>query len=128
MKQHQNQLDTEIRIVIFPLEYNETIPAKFKENVLPQQVAISQFSNPTPFVFHVITGRQKRAFNTDAISFTENLRYISLYSLPFEKHCSDTYSISLIREHHDSYLYYIFYHTCESSFSDVHLTVVFNPV
>ena len=48
-------------------------------------------------------------------------------SLPFEKHCIDNYLIPLIREHHDSYLYYINYKTCGSSFVDVPFTVVFNP-
>ena len=72
------------------------------KKVPPHKVARSDFSIPTPFVFHVITERQKRASTMDAINFTENLNYISKQSLFFEKHCHDVYSIPLIREHHDS--------------------------
>ena len=59
-----------------------------------QQVAIPEFSIPTPFVFPVITV---------AISFTENILYISRKSSPFEKNWIDIFPILPIREHHDSY-------------------------
>ena len=67
----------------------------------------------------------KTSLLADAISFSENLKWNSTNSLPFENHCNDVYSIPLISEHHDSYLYYIHYKTCESSYADVPFSVVF---
>ena len=43
----------------------------------------------------------------------------------FGKPCNNIFSNPLIREHHYSYLHYIH---CESSFSDLFFTLVFNPV
>ena len=42
------------------------------KKVPPQQVEKSGFSSPTPFVFLVLTERQKQAIFTHANSFTEN--------------------------------------------------------
>ena len=74
----------------------------------PQQLAKSEFSVPTPFIFHAITERQKRAFFTDGISFSEKFINNSTNFLPFEKHCNDIHSIPRIRENHDSHLEYIY--------------------
>ena len=84
----------------------QLIPSTSKK-VPPQQVARSEFSHTTSLLFHVITERQKRAFITDAIKVTENILYDSLICLPFERHCKDVYSIARVREHHNSYLYFI---------------------
>ena len=98
------------------------------KKVPPERFARSEFSFPTPFVFHVNTESQKRAIVTDAINFTDNLVYISKNFLPFEKHCIDVHSIPLIREHHDFILFYLPYKTCERSFANLLVTVVCNPV
>ena len=129
MLQQLNQLETEIKHDIIHSEKTQLIPSTSRK-VPPQQVQVarSEFSIPTPFVFHVITERRKRAFFEDAINFTDNLKNLSTNFLPFEKHCNDIHSIPLFREHHDSYLYYIQCKTCESGFADVLFTVVFNPV
>ena len=97
------------------------------KKVLPQQIARSEFCIPTPFVFHVITERQKRAIITDAISFTEGTIYNSTNFSPFEKHQNDSYATPLIREHHDFCLYCTQYKTFESSSADVPFTVLFSP-
>ena len=49
-------------------------------------------------------------------------------SLSFETSCSDFYSIPLIREHHESYLFYEHYKIFEKNFADVVFTVVSHPV
>ena len=72
--QQLNQLDTKNQQDYNPSEKIQLIPSTSKE-VLPQQVARSEFSIPRPFVFHVITKRQKRAFIADATNFSENLIY-----------------------------------------------------
>ena len=48
--------------------------------------------------------------------------------LPFKKHCNVIFSIPLIKEHHDSYLYSIQNKTYESRFDDEPFTTVLNPV
>ena len=98
------------------------------KRVPSQQIAGYEFSIPTAFIFHVITERQKRAFVTDATNFTEILIFISINSLPFEKHSKDFYSIPLVREHLDSFPSHTHFKTCESSFADVPFTVVFNLI
>ena len=85
--------------------------------------------------FHSYTNRlscryrkTKKALITDGFMFTENLIFISTKSLLFEKHCKDIFSNTLIRGNQDSYLYYFQYKNCESSFADVHFSVVFNSI
>ena len=63
-------------------EITEMIPPTSKK--VPQQAAWSEFSIPTPFVFHVKTERQKWAFITDALSLTEIFVYNSTICLRFE--------------------------------------------
>ena len=69
----------------------------------PQQVRRSAFSNPPPWIFHVLVEKQ-RAFITDAVSFTLNCIFISKTFLLFEKHCNDFYSNPLMTGHLDSFL------------------------
>ena len=45
--------------------------------------------------------------------FTENLRYNTITPLPFEKFPEDIFTLPLIREHHDSYLFYIATHSLD---------------
>ena len=99
--QHLNHFDIEIQ--------NDEEPAEFitwylqSQKKLPQQqVARSGFFSATPFVFDVITERQKRAFITDVKIFTQNFIYNLANSLPFEKHCKDIFSIPLLRDNQDS--------------------------
>ena len=65
------RLDAEYQHGKNPAEKKQTDNFDVKK-VPPQQVAGSEFSIPTPFVFRVITEGQKRIFNTDAIYFTGN--------------------------------------------------------
>ena len=102
------------------------IPSTSKK-VQPQQIERSEISILKEFL-DIITERQKRAFITDGINFTENLIKNSTNSLPFEKNCYDISSIPLIREHLDSNFYYTHYKTCETSFADVPFNVAINPV
>ena len=101
MLQLLNQLDTETQHDKIILENSYMTPSTSKK-VPTQKVTWSEFANPLPFGFHVMTKRQKRAFNRDAISSTEKLIIIWTKSLPSKKHCRDFYSIPLVREHHDS--------------------------
>ena len=122
-----NQLDTEIQHDDNLSEKTQLITSTSRK--VPQQlVERSDFSIHTSFVFHVITERQKRIFNTDAINFSETLTYKSTNTLPIEKHCKDYYSHPLIREHYDPYLNYIFCKTCKSILL-INLSLLFlNPV
>ena len=98
------QFDTKIQHENAPREITKMIPSTSRK-VLPQQVEISEIFFIKPVAFIVITENQKRAFNTDALSSTENLIYKSTKFQPFEKHCIDIFSIPLIREHSDSYFF-----------------------
>ena len=60
----------------------------------------------------------KEQLVVDAIRFTENLFHSSTNSLPFETKLNNIYSIPLIRQHHDAYLYFINSKICEANFSD----------
>ena len=122
-----NQLGSGIQQGNVSLETTKIIPSTLKK-VLPQQVARSENSVLTTFVFHVTTHRQKRAIFRDTCSFTENLISNSTNYLLFERHCNDFHSIPPIREPHDFHLYYNPFRNCESSFADVTFTVVFHPV
>ena len=74
-----------------------------------------------------IEKEKKQAFIAEAISITGYLIYLSTISLPFEKHSTGNHSTPLIREHHDYYLYYSQYGTCEANFAEVPFNVKFNP-
>ena len=69
--QQSNQFDTELQNDNTTPEKTKLIPSTTKK-VPPQQIEKSEFCFPIPIVFHVIKERQKRAFITDAINFTEN--------------------------------------------------------
>ena len=83
--QHLNQPDTEIGLDKCTLENTKLLPS-ISKRVPPHQVAQSKVSFLAPIIFHVITEGQKRAFNMDSLSFTENLEVDSTNFLPFEKH------------------------------------------
>ena len=65
---------------------------------------------PLPFVFNT-TQRITRDVSQTLTQFLNNLIYNSTTPLPFETYPEDIYTTPLIREHHDSYLYYIETHS-----------------
>ena len=50
--------------------------------------------------------------------FTENLIYNTITPLKFERFPEDVFTLPLIREHHDSYLFYIATHSLEPDDND----------
>ena len=67
--------------------------------------------NPLPFVFDTTQHRLTREFSQTISKFLNNLIYNSTVPLSFENFPEDIYTKHLIREHHDSYLYYIDTHS-----------------
>ena len=65
---------------------------------------------PLPFIFNT-TQRITRDISHTLIQFLNNLIYNSTTPLSFESYPEDIYTTPLIREHHDSYLYYIETHS-----------------
>ena len=70
---------------------------------------------PLPFVFNT-SHRVTRDNSQTLTQFLYNLIYNSTTPLSFETYPEDVYTTPLIREHHDSYLYYI----------DTHSLVIFS--
>ena len=65
---------------------------------------------PLPFVFNT-SQRITRDVSQTLTQFLNNLIYNSTTPLSFETYPEDIYTTPLIREHHDSYLYYIETHS-----------------
>ena len=65
---------------------------------------------PLPFVFNT-SQRVTRDISQTLTQFLNNLIYNSTTPLSFETYPEDIYTIPLIREHHDVYLYYIDTHS-----------------
>ena len=65
---------------------------------------------PLPFVFNT-SQRVTRDISQTLTQFINNLIYNSTTPLSFETYPEDIYTTPLIREHHDSYLYYIETHS-----------------
>ena len=65
---------------------------------------------PLPFVFNT-SQRVTRDISQTLTQFLNNIIYNSTTPLSFETYPEDIYTIPLIREHHDSYLYYIETHS-----------------
>ena len=100
--QQLNQPDTVNQDESITQEKFLMIPSASKK-VPPGRDARFDFSFPTPFVFQVITERQKGTVYTEAINFIKSLKKSSQISLPVRIHQNDLFSF---RERHDSYLYY----------------------
>ena len=66
---------------------------------------------PLPFAFDTTHYRITRELSNTIPKFLRNLIYNSFVPLSFETYPEDIYTIPLIREHHDSYLYYIDTHS-----------------
>ena len=62
---------------------------------------------PLPFVFDISHHRITRELSRTISKFLNNLIHNSTVPLSFETFPEDIYTIPLICEHHDSYLYYI---------------------
>ena len=65
---------------------------------------------PLPFVFNT-SHRVTRDISQTLTQFLNNLIYNSTTPLSFETYSEDNYTTPLIRDHHDSYLYYIDTHS-----------------
>ena len=62
---------------------------------------------PTPFQCSTATTRDIRSITQDINPFIQNLIFQYTNALPFETESHSIHTIPLIREHLDSYLYYI---------------------
>ena len=82
---------------------------------------------PTPFTF-TTEKRQNRALIQDVTPFLNNIIFQYTNPLPFETEPHILHTIPLVREHCDSYLYYIRYKTLEITPSQTPFQVIFNPV
>ena len=58
--------------------------------------------------------------------FIDNLRYSIITPLPFETYPEDSYTTPLIKEHHDSYLYYIESHSLTQDVNTTPFSIIFN--
>ena len=70
---------------------------------------------PLPFVCNNTSQRTTREISHTLSKFLNNLIYTSTARLSFETYPEDIYTIPLIREHHDSYFYYIDTHSLVAS-------------
>ena len=82
---------------------------------------------PTPFTF-TTEKRQNRSLIQDVTPFLHNIIFRYTNPLPFETEPHILHTIPLVREHCDSYLYYIQYKTLDITPSQTPFQVIFNPV
>ena len=82
---------------------------------------------PTPFTF-TTEKRQNRSLIQDVTPFLNNIIFQYTNPLPFETEPYILHTIPLVREHSDSYLYYIRYKTLDITPSQTPFQVIFNPV
>ena len=82
---------------------------------------------PTPFTF-TTEKRQNRSLIQDVTPFLNNIIFQYTNPLPFETEPHIVHTIPLVREHCDSYLYYIRYKTPEITPSQTPFQVILNPV
>ena len=83
---------------------------------------------PTPFRCSTAPIRILRAITQDINPFLHNLIFQYTNPLPFESDPHSIYTILLLREHLDAYLYYIRYRTYEITPSQTQFQVIFNSV
>ena len=74
---------------------------------------------PLPFVYNT-SQRVTRDISQTHTQFLNNLIYNSTTPLSFETYPEDIYTTPLIREHHDSYLYYIDTHSLVANSEEPH--------
>ena len=82
---------------------------------------------PTPFTF-TTEKRQNRSLIQDVTPFLNNIIFQYTNPLPFETEPHILHTFPLVREHCDSYLYYIQYKTLDITPSQTPFQVIFNPV
>ena len=82
---------------------------------------------PTPFTF-TTEKRQNRSLIQDVTPFLNNFIFQYTNPLPFETEPHISHTIPLVREHSDSYLYFIRYKTLDITPSQTPFQVIFNPV
>ena len=82
---------------------------------------------PTPFTV-TTDKRQNRSLIQDVTPFLQNIIFQYTNPLPFETEPHILHTIPLVREHCDSYLYYIHYKTLDITPSQIPFQVIFNPV
>ena len=82
---------------------------------------------PTPFTLNT-EKRQNRSFIQDVTPFLNNIFFQYTNPLPFETEPHILHTFPLVREHCDSYRYYIRYKTLEITPSQTPFQVIFNPV
>ena len=82
---------------------------------------------PTPFTF-TTEKRQNRSLIQDVTPFLNNIIFQYTNPLPFETEPYILHTIPLVREHSDSYLYFIRYKTLDITPSQTPFQVIFNPV
>ena len=82
---------------------------------------------PTPFTF-TTEKRLNRSLIQDVTPFLNNIIFQYTNPLPFETEPLILHTIPLVREHCDSYLYYIQYKTLDNTPSQTPFQVIFNPV
>ena len=82
---------------------------------------------PTPFALS-LEKRQNRSLTRDVTRFLHKIIFQYTNLLPFETKPQKIHSIPLVREHCDSYLYYIRYKTFEITPSQLPFQIIFNPV
>ena len=82
---------------------------------------------PTPFTFNT-EKRQNRSLIQDVTPFLNNIIFQYTNPLPFETEPHILHTIPLVREHCDSFLYYIQYKTLDITPSQIPFQVIFNPV
>ena len=82
---------------------------------------------PTPFTV-TTDKRQNRSLIQDVTPFLQNIIFQYTNPLPFETEPHILHTIPLVREHCDSYLYYIHYKTLDITPSQIPFQVIFSPV
>ena len=82
---------------------------------------------PPPFVLST-DKIQNRSLIQDVTHFLNNIIFQYTTPLPFGTEPNTIHTIPLVREHCDSYLYYIRYKTLEITSSQNPFQVIFNPV
>ena len=83
---------------------------------------------PTPFQCSNPQTCNIRSITHDLNPFLQNLIFQYTNPLPFETEPRSIYTIRLLGEHLDFYLYYIRYKTLEITPSQAQFQVIFNPV
>ena len=82
---------------------------------------------PLPFLFNT-SHRVTRDISQTLTQFPNNLIYNSTTPLSFETYPEDFYTTPLIREHHDSYLYYIDTHFLVANFEEPPFSIPFTSL